>query len=66
MDDKVGIINSEKDECTKKSVAVVVGNGGIEKMLEICREGLKDPTITQDYNYLGIIKNEIKGDSHGN
>ena len=48
MDDKVGIINSEKDECTKKSV--------IEKMLEIYREGLKDPTITQDYNYLGITK----------
>ena len=58
MDDKVGIINSEKDECTKKSV--------IEKMLEIYREGLKDPTITRNDDYLGIIKNEIKGDSHGN
>lgn len=48
MDDKVEIENQEKDECSKKSV--------IEKMLEIYREGLKDPTITQDHNYLGIIK----------
>ena len=35
-------------------------------MLEIYREWLKDPTITQGDNYLGITENEINGGDYGN